>query len=151
MAAAALLAVLALGAGCGTDSKPSAGTPSGAAAGGNTQQVCTESRKVITDSSAAFSQQMGKIAVAAATGGTAGEKAALADLKKLIKDWSAGLKAQAEKAADPELKQALAELSSGFAAAGERFKSFKDTVKATDYMDSPQIQAASKKLEQFCG
>lgn len=150
MAAAALLAALALSAGCGSDSGPSGAAP-GASAGGNTQQVCADARKVISDSSTAFSKQMGQLAVAAATGGGDTEKTALAELRRLVTDWSAGLKAQAERAADPRLKRALADMSAGFAEAAAKFTSVKDTERATEYMDSPKIQAAGRELESVCG
>ncbi|WP_213454073.1 hypothetical protein [Rhizomonospora bruguierae] len=150
--AAALFAALALtAAGCGTDSTPSANSSASPGPDANTQQVCADARKVITDSSAAFSKQMAQIAVAAATGRGEPEKTAVTELKRLITDWSTGLKEQAGKAVDPALKEALSDMSDGFATAGAKFKSFKDTEKATEYMDSPQIQAASQKLESICG
>ena len=156
--AAAALALLALPvAACSSDDdggSPSGGNSASAGAGaaaGNTKQVCADARQVISSSSAKFGEEMAKAAAASATGDTATQQKQVTALRDLVVTWAGGLAEQASKAEDQKLKDALTEMSSGFSAAAAKFKTAKDLESAAEYMDSPEIAAAGKKLDEICG
>jgi hypothetical protein len=160
--AAAALATVLFAAGCGSDGNDASGdsgatpgpasTTAGAnAAGGNTEQVCTDARKVVTDATAKFTQEIGKAYAAAASGNPAANDQSVQTIKTMFTDWAKGLRAQAEKATDGQLKTALADAATEVEKVSGSIRSATDLEQADKLLDSPALDAASKKIESICG
>jgi membrane-bound lytic murein transglycosylase len=161
LAAAALAALCATAAACGSDSDNppggSASTTTGAAAtttaaaSGNTKQVCTDAEKVITDSTAQFTQELTKAMTAAASGDKSASTEAVTTVKNMFTQWANGLRAQADKATDSELKAALNDTADEIAKVANEIKSMDSLQQADKLLDSPELEAANKKIESICG
>jgi hypothetical protein len=162
LAAAALAALCATTAACGSDgdNSPSRGGPASAAAAattaatsgyGNTKQICADAQKVITDSTAKFSQELTKV-LGAASGGDASAKAdAVKTIKAMFTELADGLRKQADKATDGQLEAALGETADQIAKVAGSIKSTDDLDQTDKLLDAPELEAANKKLESFCG
>lgn len=158
LAAAALAILCATAAACGSDN----GNPSGggatsapankaAAAGDNTKQVCADAEKVVTDSTAKFSQELTKILTDAASGDPSADKAAVNSVKGMFNEWAAGLREQAGRASDDELKTALNDAADGIEKAASEIKSRADLQQADKLLDAPELTRANEQLDKICG
>jgi hypothetical protein len=160
LAAAALAVLCATAAACG-DSGDSGGSSSSAATTGaannaaagsdNTSQVCADAKKVITDSTAKFTEELGKAFTAAATGGDAANAETVKAVKAMFTEWADGLRAQAEKASDDQLQKALKDTADQIAKVAGSIKSLDDLQQADKLLDAPELEAANKKIESICG
>jgi hypothetical protein len=157
--AAAALAALFTTAACGSDSgdKPTAGgsTAAGgattAAASGNTEQICADAQKVVADSTTKFTQELTKVMTDAASGNASAEDAAVTTMKTMFTEWAEGMREQAGKASDEQLKTALNDTADEISKVATSIKSMNDLEQADKLLDSPALEAASKKMESLCG
>jgi hypothetical protein len=158
LAAAALAVLCTTAAACG-DGGDSAGdpptpppglaSPAAAAGSNNTTQVCADTKKVIADSTAKFTEELSKAFTAAATGGDDAE--AVTAVKTMFTEWADGLRAQADKATDGELKAALADTADQIGKVAGSIKSLDDLQQADKLLDTTEMQDAEKKIDSLCG
>jgi hypothetical protein len=154
LATAAFAAALLTAAACGSDpeSDSDAGSdPSPSVdVSANSAEVCTATKKLITDSTKEFSESLATL-ITAKPDDKAAQEQSLASVKGLFTQWSEGLREQAGKAADPELKAGLTESADGLATATEQIKTFDDLEHADTALDNAKMEAAGKKIEKVCG
>jgi len=164
LAAAALSVLLLTGAGCTDDNggsgsatgpsasasaargtaTPGTGTSSGPASAAD-KQICDDTQALVAQSTKKFSEEVVK-----AVQGGGGEQAAVAAIKTLFAEWSAGLLIQSEKATNPELKSALKSYSQGIEKLNNQINTAADLTKMQD-LNSPELQTATEKVSQICG
>jgi hypothetical protein len=155
--AAAVFAALFATAACGSgddaagDGGTTAGPATTAAAAANTEQICADAKKVVTDSTAKFTQELGKILTSAASGDPSANSDSVNTIKTMFTEWAQGLRDQADKATDGQLKSALSETADQIAKVATSIKSATDLEQADKLLDSPELEAASKKIESICG
>jgi hypothetical protein len=129
-----------------TSGTGSSGTGSGSGGTGTAsdKQVCTDTEKLIGDSTQKFAEEILKGAQAGS------EQAALSAVKTLFAEWASGLRTQAGKAANPELKNALLQYATGLETVNSRVNSYADLQKL-DELNTPEIETATEKISQLCG
>jgi uncharacterized phage infection (PIP) family protein YhgE len=164
LAVAALSALLLTGAGCTDDNGGSGSTagPSGSAsatrgsaapgtgtsagpASAADKQICDDTEQLVAQSTRKFGEEVVK-----AVQGGGGEQAAVAAIKTLFAEWSAGMLIQSEKATNPELKSALKQYSQGLEKLNGQINTAADLTKLQD-LNTPEIEAATEKVSQICG
>ncbi|GIJ49709.1 hypothetical protein Val02_65950 [Virgisporangium aliadipatigenens] len=164
LAGAALAVLLLTGAGCtdtngsGSASGPSASAGSGSGASGTPgtgtsggpasaadKQICDDTEALVAQSTKKFGEEVVK-----AVQGGGGEAAAVAAIKTLFAEWSAGMLIQSEKATNPELKSALKQYSQGLEKLNSQINTAADLTKLQD-LNTPEIEAATEKVSQICG
>jgi hypothetical protein len=154
LATAALAAALLIAAGCGSDSGSDTDSGTGASpnvdASANSAEVCDATKKLFTDSTKKFSEDLATL-ITANPADTAAQQQALASVKELFTQWSAGLREQAGKALDAELKAGLTESAEGLDTATAQIDTFDDLEQAGEALDTPQMEEAGKKIEKVCG
>jgi hypothetical protein len=156
--AAAVFAALFATAACGSgddnasgDGGANSAATTAAAAAANTKQICADAKKVVTDSTAKFSQEMSKVLTAAASGDKTAADDSVSTVKTMFTEWAEGMRAQAEKATDAELKAALNDAADQIAKVATSITSADDLQQATKLLDAPEFDAAGKKIESICG
>jgi hypothetical protein len=157
---AILCGVLLAAPACTTDQADTQATPNatatttGSAAptdvAGNTQLVCTEVRKLLTDGAAEFSRRLSQALSAAESGAVAGD-AAVKELKDLLAQWAAGLRTQAGMALDPSLKTALTTEADAFDRAAAKINTRDDLKAAGSVLTSQDVTQAGQAVQQACG
>jgi hypothetical protein len=149
---AAIAATAALSAGCSAKTaKPppaaasaAASTPSSAVA-----QACGNARKVINDATAKFTAQVSAAVAAGEKGDTNGQRAAMAALRATFKEWSAGLRSQADTATDPQFKATLVEYAGAVDATIARVQTPQDLDTLATF-DDRELDVAANKLADVC-
>jgi hypothetical protein len=117
---------------------------------GNTQAVCAEVRKLITDGAAQFTRKLTEAISAAQSGGTAAD-AAVKEIKDLLAQWSTGLRAQSGLAADPALRTALLTEAEVFDRAASKINTPNDLQPAASILTGPEVTQAGQAVQQACG
>jgi hypothetical protein len=155
--AAAVFAALFATAACGSGDDNSSGngganaaSATTAAAAANTEQICADAKKVIADSTAKFTQELSKILTSAGSGNTAASNDSVTTIKTMFNEWAEGLREQADKATDGQLKSALKDTADQLEKVAASIKSATDLAQADKLLDSPELDAASKKIESLC-
>ena len=160
--AAALIGAAAL-AGCdangtaGTSASPSmAPQPSSSAVSlspevaANTQTVCTDVKKIITDNSVEFSKQIVS-AVSQAESDQTKAIAAIKQVKALLGDWASGLRTQSDKALQPQLKAALATEAASFDTAAAKINTVDALKNAGTLLSGNDVAQAGQQVQEACG
>ncbi len=153
IAAAALIVAAGSAGACSpgdtTGPADAAGSATVASAAGNTTEVCTAAKAVMAESTTKFGTALGKAMAAAAQGGD-GEQQMLDALKTVFKDWSDGMRAQAELAQDAELKAALTTIAMELGKTGDRVKTAADLETVASALDTGQLKSASEAMGRLC-
>jgi hypothetical protein len=163
LAAAGLAAVLLAAGGCtNTDGSGASAGASGSAGVGASKgpsrapvsvspadrQVCTDTQKLISDSTGRFGQEVTKALQASSV--AEGEQKALAAVRTLFADWAAGMRTQAGKATNPDLKSALTEYATGLEKVNAQIRTTADLAKLQQ-LNTPEIESANEKVANICG
>jgi hypothetical protein len=157
MAAAVLAVLCATVAACSdSDDSPTASASNGsatasasaaatgAAGSGNSEQICADAQKAITDAFAKFAQEVSKL------GDSANKSATAQTIKAMFSDWADSLRDLADRATDGQLKAALADAADQVAKVAGSITSA-GLEQADKLLDSPDVQAAQSKYESLCG
>jgi hypothetical protein len=165
VALAATLLGAALVAGCdatgtpgasGSASPSSAPQPSASAVSlspevaANTQTVCADVKKIITDNTVEFSKRI-VAAVSAAQSDDTRAVAAIKEVKSLLADWAAGLRTQADKALQPDLKAALSTEAASFETAATKINTTEDLKNAGNLLSGDAVAQAGQMVQEACG
>lgn len=165
VALAAGLLGAALVAGCDATGTPGAsGSASPSMAGGpsasavslspevaaNTQTVCTDVKKIITDNTVEFSKRIVS-AVSAAESDETRAVAAIKEVKSLLNDWGSGLRTQSDKALLPQLKAALATEAQSFETAATKINTTEDLKNAGSILSGDDVARAGQQVQEACG
>jgi hypothetical protein len=132
-------------AGAGASKRPSRTPVSVSAAD---RQVCTDTQKLISDSTGQFGQEVTKALQASSV--AEGEQKALVAVRALFATWAAGLRVQSDKATNPDLKSALTEYATGLENVNAQIKTTAD-LKKLQQLNTPEIEAANEKVANICG
>lgn len=163
VAVATLLGAAALAAGCsgtgtvGAGATPStSGGPSASAVSlspevaANTETVCADVKKIITDNTVEFSKRIVS-AVSAASGDQAQAEGAIREVKGLLVQWAAGLRTQSDKALQPDLKAALSTEAASFDTAATKINTVDDLKNAGTIISGDDVAQAGQKVQEACG
>jgi hypothetical protein len=163
VAVASVLGAAALAAGCTNDgtvgANPSAsGAPAPSASAvslspevaTNTQMVCGDVKKIITDNTVEFSKRIVS-AVSAAQGDKAQADMAIREVKGLLVQWAAGLRTQSDKALLPQLKTALATEAASFDTAATKINTADDLKNAGNLLSGDEVARAGQQVQEACG
>lgn len=145
-----LAAALLTAAACGSDEEPGAWVAPSVDVSANSADVCADTKKLVKGSMTEFSQSLATL-ITARPDDTAAQEQAIATVKKLFTEWSAGMREQAGKAADPELKAGLTESAAGLEVANAQIKTFDDLEQAGGALNNAKMEEAGKKIEKICG
>jgi hypothetical protein len=149
---AAIAATAVLGAGCSAKPVNPPATAAGAAAstpGSAVAQACANARKVINAATAKFTVQV-NVAVAAGEQGDANaQRAAMAALRATFKEWSAGLRTQADAQSDPPVKAMLVEYAGAVDATISRVRTPQDLETLATF-DDRELDVAANRLADVC-
>jgi hypothetical protein len=116
----------------------------------NTQAVCTDVKKIITDNTVEFSKQIVS-AVSQAESDQTKAAAAINQVKALLSDWAAGLRTQSDKALLPQLKSALATEAASFDTAATKINTTEDLKNAGNLLSAEAVAQAGQQVQEACG
>jgi hypothetical protein len=162
LAAGLLGAALVAGCDAGTPNANGSASPSTGAApsasavslspevAANTETVCTDVKKIITDNTVEFSKRIVS-AVSAAESDETRAVAAIKEVKSLLNDWASGLRTQADKALQPKLKQALATEAKSFETAATKINTTEDLKNAGSILSGDDVAQAGQQVQEACG
>ena len=153
--AAVLLGAAVLAAGCdasgtvgATPSASASGQPSASAVSlspevaANTETVCADVKKIITDNTVEFSKRIVS-AVSTAQADQAKVSAAIQEVKSLLVQWASGLRTQGDKALQPELKAALITEATAFETAAAKINTLEDLKNAGSILSADEVAQAA--------
>ncbi len=128
----------------GSAAPPAGGAPAAGASGtatGNAGQVCAAARRLSTEKVTAFVDELGNMLTASGAGDTAAAGRAERAAAAAIRQWSAGLRAEAGKADDARLAKVLQEMAVETA-----------TMTADiDSIDDARLDDLQQRLDALCG
>jgi hypothetical protein len=113
-------------------------------------QACKDARQVTNDATAKFSSELDKAIDSGDTGDTAGQAAAMDQLRATFKDWAAKLRQQVGAVTDPQLKSVLAQYAGAVDAAIAQIKSPTDLERLSTF-DDQELDTVASRFQQVCG
>jgi hypothetical protein len=116
----------------------------------NTETVCNDVKKIITDNTVEFSKQIVS-AVQMAQSDQTKAAAAIREVKSLLTDWAAGLRTQSDKALQPQLKSALATEATSFDTAVTKINTVDDLKNAGNILSGDEVAKAGQQVQEACG
>jgi hypothetical protein len=116
----------------------------------NTEAVCTDVKKIITDNTVEFSKRIVG-AISAAESDETKAVAAIKEVKTLLSDWASGLRTQSDKALQPDLKAALASEAKSFETAATKINTTEDLKNAGSILSGDEVEQAGQKVQEACG
>lgn len=116
----------------------------------NTEAVCTDVKKIITDNTVEFSKRIVG-AISAAESDETKAVGAIKEVKTLLGDWASGLRTQSDKALQPDLKAALAAEAQSFETAATKINTTEDLKNAGSILSGDEVAQAGQKVQEACG